>query len=98
MCRFRDIQISENYTIHHFQKVVDRIISLEPDILLFTGDLYENYAAYHDNENFVSQLSQIQPRYGKFAIWGNRDYGGGAVRQYQQLMEASGFYRFKTRA
>ena len=87
-----DIQISENYTIHHFQKVVDRIISLEPDILLFTGDLYENYAAYHDNENLVSQLSQIQPRYGKFAIWGNRDYGGGAVRQYQQLMEASGFY------
>ena len=54
--------------------------------------MYENYAAYHDNENLVSQLSQIQPRYGKFAIWGNRDYGGGAVRQYQQLMEASGFY------
>ena len=86
-----DIQISESYTTRHFQKVVDRIISLEPDILLFTGDLYENYAAYHDDENLIAQLSQIQPRYGKFAIWGNRDYGGGAARQYSQIMEAAGF-------
>lgn len=28
---------------------------------------------------------------GKYAVWGNHDYGGGAARIYQQVMNAADF-------
>lgn len=74
---------------------VDKINEQEPDIVVFTGDLYDNYAVYHDDENIIRQLSNIKATYEKIAIWGNRDYGGGAVRQYESIMEQSGFTLLK---
>lgn len=86
-----DIQISKNYTIDNFRKVIDTINEENPDIVLFTGDLYENYAEYHDDQNLIEALASIQSTYGKFAVWGNRDYGGGASRKYEKIMEQGGF-------
>lgn len=86
-----DIQISDNYTTEHFEKVVQAVNRQNPDIILFTGDLYENYALYHDNEGLISLLSEMDARYGKFAIWGNRDYGGGAIREYETILSQGGF-------
>ena len=73
------------------EKVVQAVNRQQPDILLFTGDLYENYASYRDDEALISLLSQMDAKYGKFAIWGNRDYGGGAVRKYKSILSQSGF-------
>lgn len=86
-----DIQISRHYTTEDFEKVVQAVNRQQPDILLFTGDLYENYASYRDDKELISLLSQMDAKYGKFAIWGNRDYGGGAVRKYESILAQSGF-------
>ena len=86
-----DIQISRHYTTENLEKVVQAVNRQQPDILLFTGDLYENYASYRDDEALISLLSQMDAKYGKFAIWGNRDYGGGAVRKYKSILSQSGF-------
>lgn len=86
-----DIQISRHYTTEDFEKVVQAVNHQQPDILLFTGDLYENYASYRDDKELISLLSQMDAKYGKFAIWGNRDYGGGAVRKYESILAQSGF-------
>lgn len=86
-----DIQINKNYTIDNFRKVIDTINEENPDIVLFTGDLYENYAEYRDDQNLIEALASIQSTYGKFAVWGNRDYGGGASREYEKIMEQGGF-------
>ena len=86
-----DIQISRHYTTENLEKVVRAVNRQQPDILLFTGDLYENYASYRDDEALISLLSQMDAKYGKFAIWGNRDYGGGAVRKYESILSQSGF-------
>ena len=86
-----DIQISRHYTTENLEKVVRAVNRQQPDILLFTGDLYENYASYRDDEALISLLSQMDAKYGKFAIWGNRDYGGGAVRKYKSILAQSGF-------
>lgn len=86
-----DIQISRHYTTENLEKVVQAVNRQQPDILLFTGDLYENYASYRDDEALISLLSQMDAKYGKFAIWGNRDYGGGAVRKYKSILAQSGF-------
>ena len=89
--QFSDVHIKEDFTYENLQKVVDKINKHKPDIVLFTGDLYDNYAKYNDDENIIAELKKIEAKYDKIAIWGNRDYGGGAVRQYQYIMEQAGF-------
>ena len=90
-----DIHIKEDFTYKNLQKIVNKVNSQSPDIVLFTGDLYDNYATYNDDENVISELQKIQAKYDKIAIWGNRDYGGGAARQYEAIMERSGFTLLK---
>lgn len=46
---------------------------------------------YHDDENIIKELQKINATYDKIAVWGNRDCGGGASRQYENIMEQSGF-------
>lgn len=85
-----DLHIKEDFTYENLSKIVNNINRQAPDIVLFTGDLYDNYAKYRDDENVISELKRIKSGYGKIAIWGNRDYGGGAVRQYEAIMGSAG--------
>lgn len=89
--QFSDLHIKEGFTYEDLEKVVAAINEQEPDIVVFTGDLYDHYARYHDDENIIKQLASIEADHGKLAIWGNRDHGGGAVRQYGAIMERAGF-------
>lgn len=86
-----DIQVSESYSENRLEKLVDKINGQSPDIVVFTGDLYDNYAAYHPEKKVEKALSDIHARYGKFAVWGNRDYGGGAMRAYPKIVLNGGF-------
>lgn len=89
--QFSDLHIKEDFPAEKMEKAVDRINSLSPDIVIFTGDLYDNYAVYHEDDAVIAKLSSISAKYGKIAVWGNRDYGGGASRQYPYIMEQAGF-------
>lgn len=95
MVQISDLHIKQDFTDQNLKKVVDKINEQIPDIVLFTGDLYDNYAQYNDDENIVAELQRIQANYAKIAIWGNRDYGGGAENEYQYLMESAGFQLLK---
>lgn len=86
-----DIHIKEDYTYEQLVKIVDKVNDQNPDIVIFTGDLYDNYDLYNDDENIVGQLSRIRSKYGKFAVWGNRDHGGGAVSEFENIMNAANF-------
>lgn len=90
-----DIHIKDDFTYKNLGKVVNEVNSLDPDIVVFTGDLYDNYAKYNDDENVIAELQKINAKFGKIASWGNRDYGGGAVRKYGTIMERSGFILLK---
>lgn len=85
-----DIQISESYTAENLMELVARINEEKPDIFVFTGDLYENYSEYGPEKDVVEALKAIETTYGKYAIWGNRDCGGGAKRRYASLLEQAG--------
>jgi len=58
-------------------KVMDNTLQIineiKPDLLLFTGDLVNNFG--DEIVSFNSQLKQLSGRYGKYAILGNHDYG-----------------------
>lgn len=55
------------------QKMTLKINEINPDLLLFTGDIVNNY--YQEMIGFEDALATMKARYGKFAIFGNHDYG-----------------------
>lgn len=93
--QFSDVHIKQNYTKKHLDKVVNLINEQNADVVVFTGDLYDNYSIYNDDENIVASLSRINAGVEKLAIWGNRDYGGGAENHFPKIMEDSGFNLLK---
>lgn len=93
--QFSDTHIKENFSYKNLNKVVDNINKHNPDIVVFTGDLYDNYAKYNDDSNIIKELQHINAKYAKIAVWGNRDHGGGGARAYETIMEQAGFIVLK---
>lgn len=91
---FSDTHFGKDYSEKNVERIVKRINRSEPDLVIFGGDFLDNYARDRealDLEYIGAELSKIEASYGKFAVWGNHDYGGGAVRIYQDLMTDGGF-------
>jgi uncharacterized protein len=55
------------------REMVRKIEILQPDLLLFTGDIVNNFG--EEMNGFEPYLAQLSARYGKYAIQGNHDYG-----------------------
>lgn len=89
---FADTHFSEYYTPENFRDVIERINSENPDIVFFLGDLVDDYSNYDGSlDDIQDGLSQINARIGKYAVYGNHDYGGDMQFRYPEVMEAGGF-------
>lgn len=56
-----------------YRKVVDLINAQNPDIVVFSGDLVNNFA--EETYGWDSIFNRIASKYGKFGVTGNHDYG-----------------------
>lgn len=54
-------------------EAVERINALEPDLILFTGDLVNNLAS--EVEPFIPIFSKLKAKIASFSVMGNHDYG-----------------------
>lgn len=89
---FGDTHFSDYYTTEDFDKVLNAISKIKPDMVIFTGDLIDHFDIYSGEVGSISEkLSEIEAPYGKYAIFGNHDYGGGAENEYASIMENGGF-------
>ncbi len=76
---FRIVQISDLHlgsfysNFERIDGVMDKINDLKPDVILFTGDLVNNYAS--ETEGWDKVFRRLSARMGKFSILGNHDYG-----------------------
>ena len=68
--QFSDTHIKADFNYKNLDKVVNYINKQNPDVVVFTGDLYDNYAKYHDDEHIIKELQKINATYDKIAIWG----------------------------
>jgi predicted MPP superfamily phosphohydrolase len=53
--------------------------------------LFDNYAKYAHEEEIIQKLKEMTATVGKYAVWGNHDYGGGAGHIYERVMNRGGF-------
>ncbi len=91
---FSDTHFGILYEETHAQQIVDKINALEADIVIFGGDLLDNYGRdgkMLDMDYLKKELGRIEAEEGKYAVFGNHDYGGGAYRIYEDFMNECGF-------
>ena len=76
---------SFNYRFHIFDRAVRLINGLHPDVILFTGDLVNNFAT--ELEGWRETFQQLNARLGKFSVLGNHDYGDYSNWQSEQAKQ-----------
>ena len=54
-------------------ELVQKVNALQPDLIVFTGDMVNNFAS--EMTPWQDTLKLLTSRYGKYAITGNHDYG-----------------------
>lgn len=96
--QFSDTHLSEYYTLSDLRRLVDKINALEPDLIIFTGDLIDDNKTYTDEEGPTVLLKELTSKYGKFAVIGNHDHGGNGTKRYIRIMKNSGFTLLKDRS
>ncbi|MDA7026260.1 metallophosphoesterase [Bacillus sp. CLL-7-23] len=90
--QFSDTHLSHDFSVHQLLEIVDQVNKLNPDLIVFSGDLIDDPPHFQNYEQAVLVLKKLHARCGKLAIYGNHDHGGYGTTIYQNLMAAAGFH------
>jgi len=71
--QFSDVHLGSWGVKQKLQKAMDEINGLRPDVIFFTGDMFNFCTA--DGNGFEPILKTLRAPYGIYAIMGNHDYG-----------------------
>ena len=93
---FSDVHYNKFMDRERFNEIVTRINQLDPDIVLFGGDLFDHpsveYPSTDIQNELISLLSSIQAPLGKYAVFGNHDLESPRTQQMTaNVLIASGF-------
>lgn len=72
---FTDMHYGTGYTEERLKKLIPSINELNPDIVIFTGDLADDKYTINDEKAklITDYLKNIDSKYGKYAVIGNHD-------------------------
>jgi len=71
-----DIHFSEITNEYFARQFIEKINSINPDIVFFAGDIVESNRSNSKMDFFTDQLKKINSRYGVYAIEGNHELYG----------------------
>jgi len=69
-----DVHLGTIITNGRLKKLVDKINSQSPDIVIFAGDLIDDDIDVFENRKYGEILKQIKSKYGVYAVLGNHEY------------------------
>lgn len=71
-----DLHYNRAINIDKVKSIVSEVNLINPDIVVFTGDLIDRDVELNDSDynDLVNSLSKIHARLGKYAVLGNHDY------------------------
>jgi len=85
-----DIHLGTIMGKNRLQTLVDQLNHLEPDLILFAGDIIDENVNHFIDDNMDNILRTLNPPLGKFAILGNHEYYGGHLEEIVLHLEHSG--------
>ncbi|MEZ4978254.1 MAG: metallophosphoesterase [Chitinophagales bacterium] len=74
------------------QKAIDKINALNPDLIVFTGDLVNDLA--EEMDEYKAIFSQLKAKHGVFSVLGNHDYGAYAFGSEDSPEKRANFEAF----
>jgi predicted MPP superfamily phosphohydrolase len=72
-----DFHIQQNIRLHFVEQFVRKINALQPDIMLYGGDMMEGDSENETTEAIESVIKNINAKYGSFGVTGNHEFYGG---------------------
>lgn len=89
--QFSDTHLGFHYTLAQLEKLITTINELEPDVIVFTGDLIDEPQTYTETQSLIKILQKLQATHGKFWIYGNHDHGGYGTDIIKNIMDQAAF-------
>ncbi len=72
------------------RKLVDMVNSLQPDLILFAGDIIDDDFGPFVARGMAAELSQLSPRLGTYGVLGNHDDGSENLAEFRAELERAG--------
>ena len=90
IAHFSDIHYGRTTLEEDLGEVIESINEMRPDIIVFTGDLFDDDDVSEDDVDLmIRYFSELDARLFKFAVIG--DYDKNYLDSYQKILEESGF-------
>ena len=101
-----DLHLGVNSALSTTKRMVKLVNAQHPDVVVIAGDIFTScYFGLSHPEEYAKALSQMEARYGVYAVYGNHDveeslFGGFAIspvskafrtREIEEFMEACSF-------
>jgi predicted MPP superfamily phosphohydrolase len=72
-----DFHIQQNTRLRYVDQFVRKVNALQPDIMLYGGDMVEGDSENETTEAIESVMKTIHAKYGSFGVTGNHEFYGG---------------------
>ena len=70
-----DVHLGNLWSKKHLEKIVDKAVEFDPDVIFNTGDMFDNKSHFNENSDILNSLTKINvPHY---FVYGNHDYDAG---------------------
>ena len=85
-----DIHLGNLVGLNQINKIVNRLNEIKPDLVLWAGDIFDNNMDAVEKQNeIISVLRTVQPKYGSYAVFGNHD-SWNSVYEVKTFLNAAG--------
>ena len=98
IAHFTDTHFAWHTTSRRFKKFARNIANEQPDLIIFSGDLFDKvaWAKNRDWTDLLTILSELKAPLGKFAILGNHDFDDEKSSRFvEEFLEKAGFVLLK---
>ena len=92
-----DSHVGATFHWEKFQDYIHEIAEQDPDLVVIMGDFVDDDTSMEDMENCCKALSELQPKYGIYYVYGNHDGGyfnnsmrGYTLQDLDEHLEAQG--------
>lgn len=93
--QFSDTHLGFQYDLSQLKNLVKKINELNPNIIVFTGDLLDEPQSFQHSDDLINILKRLRSTDGNYWIYGNHDHGGYGTDIVLNIMKSAHFTLLK---